>query len=320
MKIKVKENEAGLRLDKYISDKLPDINRSQVKKKIEQGSVKVNKNSSKASYSVKEGDVLEFSISKEGAVVEKKKQIKEDKKINKAILKKIKIIASTDDYLVINKPAGLVVHGEEYINEYSLADWLLDKYPELEGVGENEHRPGIVHRLDKEASGLMVVARNQKAYNNLKKQFQKRTVEKKYKALVFGRVIKDSDKINFPIKRSNAGNKQAAVPVESEEKDIREAITIFEVEKKFINYTLLDVLIKTGRKHQIRVHMYAYGHPIVGDPLYNTKKTREANKKLDLGRIFLLSYHLSFKDLSGDVCNFEVSFPKELKDFLKIIK
>lgn len=329
MKIKVEESEAGMRLDKLLPDRLKDKNRSQIKKLIDSGFVLVGDKPAKASYKVKEKDLIELRINpstklrtgKEELRIDGRLKNDDEKKTYSDILRRIKIIRETEEYLVVNKPAGLVVHGAPHIREYSLADWLLEKYPGLKGIGEDSDRPGIVHRLDKDASGLMVVARSQESYNNLKKQFQNRVVEKRYKALVFGQVIKDEDEINFLIKRSSAGNKQAAVPVNFEDDDsAREAVSFFKAERRFINYTLLDVRIKTGRKHQIRAHMHAYGHPVVGDILYSTKKTRELNKKLDLGRIFLVAYHLAFNDTTGERQEFEISLPKGLEDFLKKIK
>lgn len=245
-----------------------------------------------------------------------------------------KIIFENSDYLVINKPAGLIVHGGPGITEPVLTDWLRKKYPEIENIGDDPLRPGIVHRLDKEASGLMIITKTQKAFDYFKKQFQKRKIVKKYLALAHGRISKDDDIINFPIKRSKDGYKMAALPVSSEtisdknkpnnrdrgtlraQEDSKEAITEFSVLNRYINYTLLDVKIKTGRTHQIRVHFYAYGHPLVGDPLYWTKKTKVKNEKLKLGRIFLVARELSFKDLDGEKQIFSIEPPTDLQSFL----
>lgn len=232
-------------------------------------------------------------------------------------------IYETDDYLVINKPAGLLTHGAPHIKEETLADQLLADYPSIKKVGEDPYRPGIMHRLDKLASGLLVIAKNQTAFDHLKQQFQKRLITKIYTALIYGRIKRDEGEINFPIQRSRKGYKMAALPLTTKGEptaDGRRAITEFVVEKRYINYTLLKVKIKTGRTHQIRCHLSAYGHPIVGDDLYDTKKTREKNKKLNLGRLFLVARELSFKDLSGQTKTFKIDLPPELKEFLKIIK
>ncbi|MDP3836601.1 MAG: RluA family pseudouridine synthase [bacterium] len=248
----------------------------------------------------------------------------------------IKILHEDDDLLIIDKPSGLVVHEGDTTTEPTLADYLLAAYPKIAGVGEDELRPGIVHRLDREASGLMVIARNNKAFEHLKKQFKKRTIKKEYIALVFGKVIKDEGKILFPIVRSRAGFKMAALPmsadkieeskkgrlsnrdkgvIEAYEKS-REAITEFEVTKKWNHLSLLSVKIKTGRTHQIRVHFAAYGHPLVGDDIYGTPKTKARNKKINLGRIFLHAHKLSFTGLNKEKKEFVSDLPDNLSGYL----
>lgn len=244
------------------------------------------------------------------------------------------IVFENDDYLIINKPAGLIVHGGPGIEEPVLTDWLRSKYPQIENVGDDPLRPGIVHRLDKEASGLMIITKTQDAFKYFKKQFQNRKIVKKYQALVHGKISKDEDTINFLIKRSKDGYKMAALPVSSQnitekqkinnrdrgtlkaQDNSKEAITEFSVLRRCINYTHLDIKIKTGRTHQIRVHFYAYGHPLLGDPLYHTKKYKVKNDKVNLGRIFLVAYELSFKDLNGEKQNFKIDLPSDLQIFL----
>ncbi|MDP2944415.1 MAG: RNA pseudouridine synthase [bacterium] len=242
-----------------------------------------------------------------------------------------KIIAATSEYLVINKPAGLAVHAGGNLTEPTLADWLIANYKKIKDVGDDPIRPGLVHRLDKEVSGLMVIAKTQASFDNLKNQFQEREINKEYVALVHGRVAKDFGAINFPITRSQEGYRMAALPSGSEDllsrrhpKDrdqgnisswlkSRAALTEFEVLKRFVNYTLLKVSLKTGRTHQIRVHFFAYGYPLVGDNLYCTKKTELKNKKLNLGRVFLVANHLSFRDLKGVTRDFRIDLPEELQ-------
>ncbi|MCX6798092.1 MAG: RNA pseudouridine synthase, partial [Candidatus Falkowbacteria bacterium] len=210
--------------------------------------------------------------------------------------------------------------------------------PEIKNVGDDPMRPGIVHRLDKEVSGLMVIAKNQLSFENLKKQFKKREINKEYIALVYGKIEPEEGEINFPIRRAQSGYKMAALPIMNsgliEKKRLsgrdagtneallksREALSLFKVIKRFINYTLLQVRIKTGRTHQIRVHFAAYGHPLVGDNLYSTKKTRVKNKKLNLGQVFLFSKRLAFSDLAGKTQEFELDLSPELKVFLEKIR
>lgn len=248
----------------------------------------------------------------------------------------IEIIYEDDDVLVINKPAGLIVHESDNTEDKTLADFLVEARPEIASVGEDSRRPGIVHRLDREASGLMVVAKNNESFLSLKEQFKSRRVKKQYLALAYGKIIADEGLINFPIVRAKAGHKMAAIPlsiggdknilsnrdqgnIKAREKS-REAITNFEVIKRWPHFTLLKIKIKTGRTHQIRVHLAAYGHPLLGDNLYGTAKTKVKNNKIDLGRIFLLAQKLSFTTLNGEKKEFKIEEPTELKAFLDKLK
>ena len=236
---------------------------------------------------------------------------------------KYQIITANDEYIVINKPAGILSHGATHIKEPSIMDDLLQEFPDIAKIGDDPERPGLMHRLDKLASGLMVIARTQDSFDNLKKQFQKRTVEKIYTALVFGKVKADEDTITFPIERSTKGFKMSALPLTKDgenNEEGRKAISEFSVIKRFINYTLLKVKIKTGRTHQIRVHLAAYGYPIVGDDLYGTSKTKIKNKKLGVSRIFLVANELTFKNLAGETCHYEIELPNEFNELLKVIK
>jgi 23S rRNA pseudouridine1911/1915/1917 synthase len=240
------------------------------------------------------------------------------------------IISETEDYLVINKPAGLAVHAGGNLKEPTLTDWLIEYYPDIKTVGDDPIRPGLVHRLDKEVSGLMVIAKNQKSFLDLKQQFKDRTIHKEYLALAHGQISADTSVINFPITRSQSGHKMAALPIGSNELLLRqsprprdqgnidswfkarEAETEFVVLQRFVNFTLIRVRIKTGRTHQIRVHLFAYGHPLAGDPLYFTKKLIGKNKKLNLNRVWLVADHLAFKDLKGETQDFTIPTPEEL--------
>ena len=313
MRFKITTEQSKQRIDKFLADNLPDFSRSQIQKLITQENITVNKKAINAHYKLKEGDIIQTANNKLPItkIPDPKLPITNYQ---------LQVIADNKEYIVVNKPSGLTIHGADHIKEITLSDLILKKYPKIKKVGEDPSRPGIVHRIDKEVSGLVVAAKTQDSFDSLKKQFKERTVEKQYMALVYGKIEKEADIINFPINRASAGHKMAALPATvkgSANIAGRKAITEFKIIKNFINYTLIEVNIKTGRTHQIRVHMAAYGHPIVGDNLYSTKKTREQNKKLELGRIFLFANKLSFNDLTGESREFKINMPEELEKFLE---
>jgi 23S rRNA pseudouridine1911/1915/1917 synthase len=221
-----------------------------------------------------------------------------------------KIIYEDKNILVLDKPAGLEIASQIKKDELNLVDWLVEKYPNIAKVGPDPARPGIVHRLDKNASGLLVVAKNEAAFENLSAQFKSRRVEKEYRVLVYGKMSQDEGEIEFPLARAKSG-RFAAMPLGSGKGRI--AITEYEVIKKFKNFSLLKVKIKTGRTHQIRVHLFALGYPVVGDKLYRNKKIK--NQPID--RLFLHAAKLGFSGLSGERLEFESDLPKELADFLR---
>jgi 23S rRNA pseudouridine1911/1915/1917 synthase len=238
---------------------------------------------------------------------------------------KLNIVYEDEDLAVIDKPAGLLVHSAPKIQEKTLADFLVERYPEIKNVGDpvkppvggngagDPLRPGIVHRLDRETSGLMVVAKNQATFEFLKNQFQERKVEKRYLALVWGLVVKDEGQIILPIGRSRKFGRQAAG---FKAKNIRPALTEFKVRERFADFTLLDVYPKTGRMHQIRAHLAAIGHPVAGDRLYAKKKSGEAG----LGRQFLHAYFLKFTAPGGKILQFRSELPEDLKRYLATIE
>ncbi len=317
-KFTIVEEEKGQRLDVFLSAKLA-ISRAQVQKMIEQGGVLFNgKKPKKSGEKLCIGHTIELQ-----KIIEVKKP-KEAKVKKENLFKKIKILSETDDYLVINKPAGLLVHPTEAGEPDTLAAWLVDQYPALQDVGEDPVRPGIVHRLDREASGLLVVAKTQKMFKHLKKQFKKSEVVKEYKVLVHGVIDKDFGEINFLIDRGPDGRMVARPKIDElslkhvgKVQPGKIARSEFTVEERLVNYTYLTVRIHTGRTHQIRVHMFAYGYPVVGDMLYYNKRYRKYTKGLE--RLFLHAYHLAFKDLKGNLVDTQIDLPLELKNFFKIL-
>lgn len=228
------------------------------------------------------------------------------------IEKEPKIISEDSSYLVISKPAGLKTHSPVHTGEPSLVNWLLRKNFEMIEVGEDAQRPGIVHRLDKEVSGVMVVAKTHASFFSLKQSFQAHKVKKEYWAVVVGKVGKDEGTIEFPIKRSRRTGKFI---ITGKGEDSKQASTKFETIKKLRgDYTFLRVFPLTGKTHQIRVHLKSIGHPIVGDPLYQTKG-RHAKAKTE--HLLLHSYSIGFPDLKGNVLKFRAEPPDYFNNFIK---
>ncbi len=307
------------RLDIFFTEKFK-ISRTQAQKMIEENNILINnKISTKTGHPLKTGDTI--AIEKK-PIIKPPAPKKYDVKVAPKKIPKIKVITVTKDYIVVEKPNGLLTHSTDKNEPDSLAAILVKKYPELKKVGDDPKRPGIVHRLDKEASGLLVVARTQKMFDHLKNQFKERTVEKEYSVLVHGKVAKDWDEIKFPIERSRNKDRMAALPATlrgAATIEGKNALTEFWVEQRFINFTLLRVKIHTGRMHQVRVHMLSYNSPVVGDPLYFQKKQKDKWDKV-CGRLFLHCIHLAFTDLKGDKQEFKSELPPELVNFLPLLK
>src|SRR3989339_66086 len=285
---KVSEEEKGSRLDVFLTAKTA-FNRSEVTKLIKKDLVLLNGRSPK-----KAGEFLK--IGDEIKILKERAEKAED------FTGGIKIIKDTNDYIVIDKPSGLLVHQTEHGEENTLVQWL-----------------------DKKASGVMVVAKNQKMYEFLKKQFQERTIEKYYLVLVHGAPETKHDRIDFEISRGVDGKMASRPKINNlkiknvgKEQEGREAVTEFWVEKEFARFSLLKVKIHTGRTHQIRVHMLAYNHPVVGDSLYFNKKL---NRKKDekLGRVFLHAKELCFLNLQNEKVCYNSDLPEKLADFIKEI-
>lgn len=238
----------------------------------------------------------------------------------------IPILFENDNLLVINKPAGLVVHGDGKHQEPTVVDWLLKKYPEIKDVGETmeiEHegekvsiaRSGIVHRIDRDTSGCLVIAKNQNTFLDLKHQFQEHTIKKKYAAIVFGWPREDRGLIDQPIGRSPS-NIRAWTTKRTARGTLRPAKTRFTVQKRFEyagqKFALLDLYPQTGRTHQLRVHMAHLGHPLVSDPIYAGSK----QSTLPIHRTALHAERITFRTEGKEV---EITAPTP-EDFNAIIK
>jgi len=212
-----------------------------------------------------------------------------------------------DDLLVVDKPAGLTVHPAPGHPAHTLVNAILSHFPHLADISDSL-RPGIVHRLDRDTSGVMLVAKNKVAQDNLIDQFKTRVIVKAYMALVKGRLTPERGIIEAPVGRDPRNRKRMAVVSEG-----KEARTGYQVVKYFGNYTLLEVILETGRTHQIRVHLAAIGYPVVGDPVYGVKSPH-------LSRQFLHACRLGFKlPSTGEHVEFKSELPKDLEQALKDI-
>lgn len=235
------------------------------------------------------------------------------------IFKKIKIIHENENFLVVNKPSGLVTHGDGRSKDKNLADWIVETRPDMKNVGEpwetpkgeKIFRPGIVHRLDKETSGILIIAKNEKTFQLLKTAFQGREVQKTYRVFVYGEMKNETGVIRKPIGRSKSDFRKWSAEYGARG-DLREAETEYKVLKAKKEVTYLEAYPKTGRTHQIRVHLKSVGHPVVGDSLYAEGK----EKILGFSRLALHAFALEFT-LDGKKFRFEADMPE---DFLTAVK
>lgn len=251
----VDEINKGKRLDSYISDNMDKISRSFAQKLIENQQVTINGKNEKASYKVCAGDNIQVDVPEAQGTKLKAQDIPVD------------VVYEDKDIIVVNKPKGMVVHPANGNPDGTLVNAILAMCKDsLSGIG-GEIRPGIVHRLDKDTSGLLIIAKNNEAHVKMSKQIQDRLVTKKYIALIRGVVKDDEATIDMPIARSKVDRKKMAV-----DKDGKQAVTHFKVIKRYRGYTLLEIKIDTGRTHQIRVHMAKIGYPVVGDMVYSNGK------------------------------------------------
>jgi len=298
-KINVDKNYENLRLDKFISEIKNNLSRNQIQKMIDNGQIKVNNKKEKKSYKVSYKDQI---------VIYKK----EDKLLDLAKKEMdLDIIFEDEEVIVINKPAGLIVHPVKGNKKDTLVNALLAHSEKLGSIN-GTIRPGIVHRLDKNTSGTIVVAKSQKSLNNLIKQFKKRQVKKVYRTILKGVLPYNSGTVDAPIGRDPKNRTRMAVV----KKNSKKAITEFEVIKRFSNYSYLKVVLKTGRTHQIRVHFAYIGFPILGDNKYGGQA-----EILNLDHLLLHAYQLGFfHPLKDNWVEFEAELPEEFKKTLVKIR
>ena len=291
--IKVENN--GIRLDAFVAENT-EFSRTNAQRLIKENKIKINGNSAKESYKVKIGDLVEIEDEEPKEIELKAQDIPID------------ILYEDNDIIVVNKPKGMVVHPANGNPDGTLVNAVMAKCKDsLSGIG-GEIRPGIVHRLDKDTSGAIIVAKNDKAHIDLSEQIKNHEVEKTYIALVKGIVSENEATINMPISRSTKDRKKMAV-----NKDGKNAVTHFKVLERFDKYTLLEVKIETGRTHQIRVHLSYIGYPIVGDEVYSNGKNEWGIK----GQC-LHAKSLKFKHpITGKEMFIEAPMPEYFRNIIK---
>jgi 23S rRNA pseudouridine1911/1915/1917 synthase len=305
MSFNVSETDANTRLDAFLAAQIDGWSRARLQRLIEDEEVLINGKPAKASYKLRTGDEIEVELTAPPAATFVPEDIP------------LEIIFEDESLIVVNKPAGLVVHPAAGIHSGTLANALAYHFQKL-STRAGDIRPGIVHRLDKDTSGLMVVAKNEATHENLADQFRAREVFKSYVALVHGVVKQQSGRIEQPIARDPRTRIRMAVVRAG-----RGALSLYKIRKSFKSFTLLDVELKTGRTHQIRVHLSWLKHPVVGDEVYGggrdktvqDVRLRAAIRKLH--RQFLHAERLGFRHpTSGESLQFVAPLPPELSQLL----
>ena len=288
--------DSGLRLDLFLHRQMPSQSRSRVQQWIKAGRVRVNGAASKSAYALRGGEVVEV----EPAAPPPLRATAEDLPIE--------ILYQDADVIALNKPAGMTVHPGAGRPSGTLVNALLHHFAALSGVS-GEERPGIVHRIDKDTSGVLLVARHDTAHRKLAAQFAGRQVGKVYLALVEGRVKQDSGRIEKPISRDPVRRVRMTARLAAG----RAAMTEYKVLRRYKEFTFLEVRIGTGRTHQIRVHLASIGHPVAGDRLYGARAA-------DFGRFFLHAHRIAFHHpSSGERVRVEAPLPPELERWLRAL-
>lgn len=290
--IKITKENEGKRLDKFLGDLFTDFSRSHLQNLIEKGEVLCNGKVVKSGLKLKEGDEVAVDIQPAVPLKVEAQDVDFD------------IVFEDDDLIVVNKPQGLVVHPCESKKDGTLVNGLLAKISNLSGIN-GVLRPGIVHRLDKDTAGLMLVAKNDFSHNRLAEMIKNKEVKRKYLALLSGVVWENSGKIQTFLARDKNNRKKYAVSSEG-----KQAISLFEVKRRYQNATLVEFSLITGRTHQIRVHSAYIGHPVVGDAVYG-----RADKNLK-GQL-LFSYSLEFvHPRTGQEMKFELPLPDYFQNYI----
>ena len=286
--------ESGSRLDSLLASKYPQLSRTYLQKLINDGVLRLNGAAAKSNYRLKVGDLVEFSLPENQELPLQGQQLN------------LEICYQDQDCAVINKPKGLIVHPATSNREVTMVHGLLAQLDDLSGIN-GTLRPGIVHRIDKDTSGLVIVAKNDKAHRYLAQQLVDKSLKRSYYALVHGSIDHDYGTIDAPIGRDEKDRKKMTVTA----KNSKKAVTHFKVIERYQGYCLLDCELETGRTHQIRVHLQYIGHPLVGDEKYGFKKTLATNGQM------LHAYKLQFLLPSdGSLKTVEIGRPEEFEALL----
>lgn len=305
----VKEKHNGLRLDRFLLETCPNLSRAKIQTLITSGAVEIDdKAAVRAGLRLKPGMAVHLVGVSRG---------KKAAPLVTEATPTPTLIEENETFLVLFKPAGIAMHPAGNSRQKTVTDWISTTYPQIMGIGEDEKRPGMVHRLDKDTSGLVLIAKSNKVFKALKKLFQERKIEKTYFALVYGNVTDPSGSIDLPIGRVK-GEKKRAVPAGKREfgGELREALTEYSLHTHYTGYDFLSVKPKTGRTHQIRVHLSALGHPVVGDRLYRFKEHRRDPLKPPFQ--LLHAGELRFQ-LGRQKYRYEAPLPRYFADTLKML-
>lgn len=296
--LSVDENNEGRRLDTFLSEECENISRSKIQNFIKSGSVKINGEAKKASYTLKENDIITFSMPEVQEI-----------KIEPENLP-LEIVWEDENMAVVNKPSGMLTHPTMQERNGTLVNALLYKYGDGLSDINGDFRRGILHRLDRNTSGLLMIAKNNAAHEILANQIKNHTIEKKYRAIVNGNYKQDTDIINLPIGRHpKVTHKMAVVP------DGKESTTIVKVIERFKDATYLELTLVTGRTHQIRVHLAHKKHPVYNDTLYGGAGKAATQEQV------LQSYHLKFtKPFSDETIELEIPPDEKITKVLNYLK
>lgn len=294
--MELKIETGGLRLDKALAD-LSMLSRSVANEQIKQGQVLVNGQAKKAKYTVQVGDIISYQVPE----VEEVEYVAEDIPLN--------IIYEDQDIAVVNKPQGMVVHPSAGHTSGTLVNALLYHIKDLSGIN-GVLRPGIVHRIDKDTSGLLMIAKNDQAHTKLAEELKEQKSLRKYVAIVHGNLPHDRGVVEAPIGRSEKDRKKQAVTGKG-----KPAVSRFQVLERFGDYTFVELSLETGRTHQIRVHMAYIGHPVAGDPAYGPRKTLKGQGQ------FLHAQTLGFTHpRTGELLTFTAELPQIFQETLEILR